>query len=66
MTGLVEAETGLRIDPTERIDLLLRDLRGSRSGLTTIAFDEAAFRGVELVAVHTWSGFLRFESSDQM
>ncbi|MGV9970257.1 cation-translocating P-type ATPase [Nocardia beijingensis] len=35
MTGLVEAETGLRIDPTERIDLLLRDLRGSRSGLTT-------------------------------
>ncbi|MBF6193903.1 cation-transporting P-type ATPase [Nocardia implantans] len=35
MTGLVEAETGLRIDPTERIDLLLRDLRGSRRGLTT-------------------------------
>ncbi|MFI9415374.1 cation-translocating P-type ATPase [Nocardia gamkensis] len=35
MTGLVEAEPGLRIDPTERIDLLLRDLRGSRSGLTT-------------------------------
>ncbi|WP_068054985.1 cation-translocating P-type ATPase [Nocardia xishanensis] len=35
MTDLVEAEPGLRIDPTERIDLLLRDLRGSRSGLTT-------------------------------
>lgn len=35
MTGLVETETGLRIDPTERIDLLLRDLRGSRRGLTT-------------------------------
>ncbi|UGT67823.1 cation-transporting P-type ATPase [Nocardia gipuzkoensis] len=34
MTGLAEAESGLRIDPTERIDLLLRDLRGSRSGLT--------------------------------
>ncbi|MGW4720168.1 cation-translocating P-type ATPase [Nocardia sp. NPDC004260] len=35
MTGLVEAEPGLRVDPTERIDLLLRDLRGSRRGLTT-------------------------------
>ncbi|MGY1938450.1 cation-translocating P-type ATPase [Nocardia gipuzkoensis] len=34
MTDLVEPESGLRIDPTERIDLLLRDLRGSRSGLT--------------------------------
>ncbi|MGY1961987.1 cation-translocating P-type ATPase [Nocardia gipuzkoensis] len=34
MTDLVEAESGLRIDPTERIDLLLRDLRGSRCGLT--------------------------------
>ncbi|MBF6470048.1 cation-transporting P-type ATPase [Nocardia beijingensis] len=35
MTSLVEAEPGQRIDPTERIDLLLRDLRGSRRGLTT-------------------------------
>ncbi|WP_063053785.1 cation-translocating P-type ATPase [Nocardia arthritidis] len=35
MTDLAEAEPGLRIDPTERIDLLLRDLRGSRGGLTT-------------------------------
>ncbi|MGW4720228.1 cation-translocating P-type ATPase [Nocardia sp. NPDC004260] len=34
MTDLVEAEPGLRIDPTERIDLLLRDLRGNRCGLT--------------------------------
>ncbi|MEU2254973.1 cation-transporting P-type ATPase [Nocardia xishanensis] len=35
MTDLVEAEPGPRIDPTERIELLLRDLRGSRGGLTT-------------------------------
>ncbi|MBF6221968.1 universal stress protein [Nocardia abscessus] len=41
---------------------------GSRSSVHAIeiAFDQAAFRGVELVAVHTWSDFLRFESSDQM
>ncbi|MGW5137775.1 universal stress protein [Nocardia beijingensis] len=41
---------------------------GSRNSVHAIeiAFDEAAFRGVELVAVHTWSGFLRFGSSDQM
>ncbi|WP_280495293.1 universal stress protein [Nocardia asiatica] len=41
---------------------------GSRSSAHAIeiAFDQAAFRGVELVAVHTWSDFLRFESSDQM
>ncbi|WP_063052544.1 universal stress protein [Nocardia arthritidis] len=41
---------------------------GSRSSVhaVEIAFDQAAFRGVELVAVHTWSDFLRFESSDQM
>ncbi|MEV6426410.1 cation-transporting P-type ATPase [Nocardia sp. NPDC051463] len=34
MTDLVRPESELRIDPTERIDLLLRDLRGARSGLT--------------------------------
>ncbi|MGK8507185.1 universal stress protein [Nocardia asiatica] len=41
---------------------------GSRSSAhaVEIAFDQAAFRGVELVAVHTWSDFLRFESSEQM
>lgn len=41
---------------------------GSRSSAhaVEIAFDQAAFRGVELVAVHTWSEFLRFESSGQM
>nr|WP_245547608.1 universal stress protein [Nocardia brevicatena] len=31
-----------------------------------IAFDEAAFRGVELVAVHTWSDFLRYSSLAEM
>lgn len=41
---------------------------GSRSSThaVEIAFDQAAFRSVELVAVHTWSDFLRFESSEQM
>ncbi|WP_405182790.1 cation-transporting P-type ATPase [Nocardia sp. NBC_01377] len=34
MTELIETEPGVRIDPTERIELLLRDLRGSRSGLS--------------------------------
>lgn len=29
-----EGASGLRLDPTERIELLLRDLRSSRSGLT--------------------------------
>ncbi|MEV6139058.1 cation-transporting P-type ATPase [Nocardia sp. NPDC051990] len=32
--GGVEVEPGIRLDPTERVDLLLRDLRSSRSGLT--------------------------------
>ncbi|BDT91556.1 universal stress protein [Nocardia sputorum] len=31
-----------------------------------IAFDESAFRGVELIAVHTWSDFLRFSSRADM
>ncbi|WP_109522650.1 MULTISPECIES: cation-translocating P-type ATPase [Nocardia] len=35
MTDLVETEPGVRIDPTEQIDRLLRDLRGARSGLST-------------------------------
>lgn len=30
----VEAESGVRLDPTEQVDLLLRDLRSARSGLT--------------------------------
>ncbi|MGY4103940.1 cation-translocating P-type ATPase [Nocardia sp. R16R-3T] len=30
----VDVEPGVRLDPTERVDLLLRDLRSSRSGLT--------------------------------
>ncbi|MGV9330615.1 universal stress protein [Nocardia sp. NPDC003726] len=40
---------------------------GSRSSAhaVEIAFDEAAFRGAELVAVHTWSDFLHFGSSEQ-
>ncbi|WP_433520207.1 cation-translocating P-type ATPase [Nocardia pseudovaccinii] len=33
-SGGVEVEPGVRLDPTERVDLLLRDLRSSRSGLT--------------------------------
>ncbi|MEV2225927.1 cation-transporting P-type ATPase [Nocardia vinacea] len=33
-SGGVEIEPGVRLDPTERVDLLLRDLRSSRSGLT--------------------------------
>ncbi|MGW3472147.1 cation-translocating P-type ATPase [Saccharopolyspora sp. NPDC000995] len=35
MAEAVDVEPGVRLDPTERIDLLLRDLRSSRSGLTT-------------------------------
>jgi len=35
MTDVVEVEPGVRLDPTERVDLLLRDLRSSRSGLST-------------------------------
>ncbi|WP_159930236.1 MULTISPECIES: universal stress protein [Nocardia] len=31
-----------------------------------VAFDESAFRGVELIAVHTWSDFLRFSSRADM
>ncbi|MGK8491375.1 universal stress protein [Nocardia asiatica] len=31
-----------------------------------IAFDQAAVRGAELIAVHTWSGFLRFSSPADM
>ncbi|WP_063020030.1 universal stress protein [Nocardia niwae] len=33
---------------------------------TEIAFDEAAYRGAELVAVHTWSEFLRYDSRAEM
>ncbi|MGY1874996.1 universal stress protein, partial [Nocardia gipuzkoensis] len=41
---------------------------GSRSSVhaVEIAFDEAAYRGVEVAAVHTWSGFLRFSSPVDM
>ncbi|WP_093274834.1 cation-translocating P-type ATPase [Saccharopolyspora shandongensis] len=35
MAEAVDVEPGVRLDPTERVDLLLRDLRSSRSGLTT-------------------------------
>jgi calcium-translocating P-type ATPase len=35
MTDAVDVEPGVRLDPTERVDLLLRDLRSSRSGLST-------------------------------
>ncbi|UGT67817.1 universal stress protein [Nocardia gipuzkoensis] len=31
-----------------------------------VAFDQAAFRGAELITVHTWSGFLRFSSPADM
>ena len=33
MTELVDAQSDVRLDPTERIELLLRDLRSARSGL---------------------------------
>ncbi|QIZ38700.1 cation-transporting P-type ATPase [Saccharopolyspora sp. ASAGF58] len=35
MAEAVDLGPGVRLDPTERVDLLLRDLRSSRSGLTT-------------------------------
>ena len=35
MTDVADAGPGVRLDPTERVDVLLRDLRSSRSGLST-------------------------------
>ncbi|UQX10320.1 cation-translocating P-type ATPase [Candidatus Mycobacterium methanotrophicum] len=37
MTDAVDVEAGVGLDPTEHLDLLLRDLRSSRSGLSTRA-----------------------------
>ncbi|WP_405166693.1 cation-transporting P-type ATPase [Nocardia sp. NBC_01499] len=34
-TALVDGEPGIDLDPTERVELLLRDLHSSRSGLTS-------------------------------
>ncbi|MGW4587815.1 cation-translocating P-type ATPase [Amycolatopsis thermoflava] len=34
MTDVVDVEPGVRLDPTEQVDRLLRDLRSSRSGLS--------------------------------
>ncbi|WP_165968411.1 P-type ATPase [Saccharopolyspora elongata] len=51
MAEAVDVEPGVRLDPTERVDLLLRDLRSSRSGLTT--------REAQRRLVHAWPNELR-------
>lgn len=53
-------------DPSDGAVVVGVDGSGRSAHAIEIAFDEAAHRGAELVAVHTWSEFFRYASRSEM